>query len=167
MLAILANLALVSYLGVGDYHKAVNVTNSLKNGEGIIAWFEEASQKLANHEPVNPSACMATPEDSGTANGVKANTWKVCEEALFAHGGPFAAYTNLVMPQDAVVASKCDKHELGTSGAFIFEKLIANPAGPPAVFPMEPGEKLIAGLQVRLSLCDTGYYLVRIGEFKL
>jgi hypothetical protein len=71
------------------------------------------------------------------------------------------------MPEDPPYASKCDKHELGTSGAFIFEKMTMNPAGPPAVSPMEPNEKLVSGMNIRLSVCDTGYYLVKIGEFKL
>jgi len=44
---------------------------------------------------------------------------------------------------------------------------MANPAGPPSAGPMESGEKLLEGINIRLSLCDTGYYLIKIGEFKL
>jgi len=167
MLVMIANLAVVGYLGVGDYQKAVKVTDSLKNGEEVIAWFEDFTQKLANNEVAQSATCIPLGEDMPIVKGTKANTWKSCEESLFASSGPFAKYTNLVMPNNAVVATKCDKHELGTSGAFIFEKLTPNPAGAPAASPMEPGEKLIVGLQVRMSLCDTGYYLVKIGEFKL
>lgn len=167
MWVIFANLLLVAYLGVGDYNKAVKVTDSLKVGETIIAWFEDFSQQLANNQPIAMTSCMPQGEDASLNKENKPNTWKSCVESLFAGGGPFASYTNLIMPKDSVLANKCDKHELGTSGAFIFEKLTTNPAGPPTASPMEPGEKLIAGLQVRLSLCDTGYYLVKIGEFKL
>jgi hypothetical protein len=98
---------------------------------------------------------------------MKVNTWQTCVGALFEDGGPFKDYSNLLMPNSPAYATKCDKHELGTSGAFIFEKMILNPAGPPVVSPMESGEKLVGGMNIRLSLCDTGYYLIKIGEFKL
>jgi hypothetical protein len=71
------------------------------------------------------------------------------------------------MTDNPPYADKCDKQQLGTSGAFIFEKLIPNPAGPSVAVPIEPNEILISGMNIRLSVCDTGYYLIKVGEFKL
>ena len=162
-----ANLILVAYLGVGNHEKALKVGQSQANGEEIIAWFEGFSQKLQANDPVAQKSCIPLAEGAVVQKGMRVNLWKDCEGSLFGADGPFHKYTNLLMPNDPVYASKCDKQELGTSGAFIFEKMTLNPAGPPSVGPMEANEKLVSGLNIRLSLCDTGYYHVKIGEFKL
>ncbi|QWD64661.1 hypothetical protein [Polynucleobacter sp. MWH-UH2A] len=162
-----ANLLLVAYLGVADHQKALKIGYSQTSGEQIIAWFEGFNQKLQENKPVEQQSCVPAQEGAASPEGAKPNTWNDCIGSLFAADGPFHEYTNLLNPEDPAFASKCDKHELGTSGAFIFEKLTMNPAGPPVVGPMELHEKLVSGQNVRLSLCDTGYYLVKIGEFKL
>ena len=161
------NLIVVAYLGIGNHQKALKVGQLQENGEQIIAWFEGFEAKVQAGETVAQKSCVPVEEGAGLGRGVKVNTWKDCVSSLFATAGPFGDYANLLMPEDPPYASKCDKHELGTSGAFIFEKMTMNPAGPPAVSPMEPNEKLMSGMNIRLSLCDTGYYLIKIGEFKL
>jgi len=161
------NLLVVLYLGVGNYEKGDKVATSQDNAEEIIAWFGGMASKLEANEAILPQACTPIDEDSKFIKGVKVNHWKDCVEALFGAKGPFESYANLLNPDGPTYSAKCDKQDLLTSGSFIFEKLIANPAGPPGVSPLEPNEKLISGLQIRLSLCDTGYYLIKIGEFKL
>ena len=164
---LIVNLIFVAYLGVGNHEKALKVGQSQANGEQIIAWFEEFGQKLEANELATPESCI--PSDDGVvgAKSAKPNIWKSCVDTLFAEKGPFHSHTNLLMPKDAAYALKCDKQNLGTSGAFIFEKMTINPAGPPSVGPMDPQEKLVGGMNIRLSLCDMGYYLIKIGEFKL
>jgi hypothetical protein len=162
-----ANLLLVAYIGVANHQKALKVGELQENGEQIIAWFESFEAKLQAGELVIPQACAPLQEGGSSRKGDQGNIWKDCVSSLFGSNGPFKGYTNLLMPEDPPYASKCDKHELGTSGAFIFEKLTANPAGPPAASPIEPHEKLISGMNIRLSVCDAGYYLIKIGEFKL
>lgn len=164
---LVANLILVGYLGVGDFRRAENVALLQENGEQILVWFEGFSQKLEANESVSPKSCTPLAEGEIPGRGVKVNTWQSCSGALFDDGGPFKSFSNLLMPKSPAYAAKCDKHELGSSGAFIFEKMTLNPSGPPAVSPMEPTEKLVSGMNIRLSLCDTGYYLIKIGEFKL
>ena len=161
------NLLLVAYLGVANHQKALMVGQTKENGEQIVAWFEGFETKLQAGESVTPQACVPIEEGANNNTGAQVNTWQDCVSGLFGTDGPFKDYSNLLMPEHLPYASKCDKHELGTSGAFIFEKLTANPAGPPAAAPIEPHEKLISGMNIRLSVCDTGYYLVKIGEFKL
>ena len=162
-----ANLILVAYLGFSNYQNSAKVAISQGNGEVIIGWFESLAGKLETDEPIQPQACKPIDEDSKFTKGVKANIWKDCIEALFAAKGPFESYVNLLKPDGPAYAMKCNKKDLLTSGSYIFEKMTINPAGPSSVSPMEPGEKLITGLNIRLSLCDTSYYLVKIGEFKL
>ncbi len=162
-----SNLILVAYLGVGNHQKALKVGQLQENGEQIIAWFEGFEAKFQAGESIAQKSCIPVEEGAGNVKIVKANTWKECVVSLFSVGGPFQNYSNLLRPEDAPYASKCDKHELGTSGAFIFEKLTMNAAAPPSAGPMEPNEKLISGMNIRLSVCDTGYYLIKIGEFKL
>jgi len=164
---LVANLILVGYLGVGDFRRAENVALLQRNGEQILVWFDDFSKKLAANQSLSPKSCIPLAEGEIPVGGMKVNTWQTCVGALFEDGGPFKDYSNLLMPKSPAYAAKCDKHELGTSGAFIFEKMILNPAGPPVVSPMESGEKLVGGMNIRLSLCDTGYYLIKIGEFKL
>ena len=165
--AICANGFLVAYLGYSNYQNGNKVAASQNNGEAMIAWFGELAGKLEANEPIQPEACKPNDEDSKFTKGVKVNHWKDCVEALFAAKGPFASYTNLLKPEGPAYSMKCNKKDLLTSGSFIFEKMTLNPAGPPGISPLEPGEKLISGLNIRLSICDTGYYLVKIGEFKL
>ena len=165
--AVFANLFLVIYLGVGNHQKALKVGQSQENGEQIIAYFEEFASKLQAGEPVTQKSCVPVEEGATSIKGPKINTWKDCIGDLFVSGGPFANYPNLLMPKESPYAIKCDKHDLGTSGAFIFEKLIPNPAGPATATPLELTEKLVSGMNIRLSVCDTGYYLIKIGEFKL
>ena len=162
-----ANLLLVTYLGIGNYQNAAKVATSQDNAEEIITWFEALAGKLEANEPIEPVACTPIDEDVKLMKGVKPNHWKNCVEALFAAKGPFESYVNLLNPTGPAYTSKCNKTNLLNSGSLIFEKLTANPAGPPGVSPLEPGERLVSGLQIRLSLCDTGFYLIRIGEFKL
>jgi hypothetical protein len=161
------NLLLVAYLGVANHQKALKVGELQTNGEQVITWFEEFQTKLQAGDSVTPESCVPTEEDASHIKGAQINTWKDCVESLFSNQGPFKDYSNLLEPEHLPYANKCDKNEIGTSGAFIFEKLTANPAGPPTAAPIEPHDKLISGMNVRLSLCDTGYYLVKIGEFKL
>ena len=162
-----ANLLLVAYLGVGDHQKALKVAYSQTSGEQIISWFEGFNQQLKENKPVDQKSCIPAQDGAVSPKGAKPKTWNDCIGSLFSEGGPFHGYTNLLMPQDSPYANKCDKHELGTSGAFIFEKMTTNPAGPPTVSPMDSNERLVSGMSIRLSLCDTGYYLIKIGEFKL
>lgn len=161
------NLLLVAYLGIGNYQNGIKIAASQDNGEAIVVWFGELAGKLEANEPIQPAECKPVDEESNLSKDVKVSHWKNCVEALFASKGPFKSYGNLLNPDGPAYSRRCNKHELLTSGSFIFEKLMINPAGPPGVSPMEPGEKLIGGLNVRLSLCDAGYYLVKIGEFKL
>ena len=162
-----ANLLLVAYLGIGNYQNGTKIAASQDNGEEILAWFGEFASKLEANEPIQPAECKPIDEESKFSKDVKVNHWKNCVEALFAPKGPFKNYGNLLNPDGPAYSSKCNKHDLLTGGSYVFEKLTMNPAGPPGVSPMEPSEKLISGLNIRLSLCDTGYYLVKIGEFKL
>ncbi len=162
-----ANLLLVAYLGIGNYQNGAKFATSQDNGEEIVAWFSGLAAKLEANEPIEPAACKPADEENKFTKDVKVNHWKNCVEALFAAKGPFESYSNLLHPDGPAYSSKCNKKDLVTSGSFIFEKLTINPAGPPGISPMEPGEKLVSGLNIRLSLCDTGYYLVKIGEFKL
>ncbi len=164
---VLANLVLVGYLGIGDYQRGRLVADSQQNGEQIVAWFENFALKFQDGSAISPQSCLPISEEVHSQKGVKINTWKSCVEDLYGINGPFHQYTNLLIPKAPAYAAKCDKRELDSSGAFIFEKLTANPAGPPSAGPMEPGEKLLGGINIRLSLCDTGYYLIKIGEFKL
>ena len=161
------NLILVVYLGVGNHQKALKIAYTQTSGEQIIAWFEGFNQKLEEGKSIEQKSCIPLEVGSMPSKGSKTNMWKDCIGSLFLSGGPFAQYTNLLMPKDPPYANKCDKHDLGSSGAFIFEKLIINPAGPPTIAPMEANEKLVSGMNIRLSICDTGYYLIKIGEFKL
>jgi hypothetical protein len=164
---LIANLMPVGYLGLDDYQRATKLSQIQDNGEEIVSWFEDFSQKLESKEEVTPAACVPLGKEADVTKGAKANAWKSCAESLFADNGPFKAYTNLLMPKDPVYAQKCDKQNLGSSGAFIFEKLIINPVGPPGVAPMGAGELIMDDMNIRLSVCDTGYYLIKIGEFKL
>ena len=165
--ALCANGFLVAYLGYGNYQNANKVAASQDNGEAMIAWFGELSSKFEANEPIQPETCRLSDEDSKFTKDAKVNHWKNCVEALFTAKGPFESYTNLLKPDGPAYAMKCNKKDLLTSGSFIFEKMTLNPAGPPGISPLEPGEKLISGLNIRLSICDTSYYLVKIGEFKL
>jgi len=164
---LIANFMLVGYLGLDDYQRATKLSQIQTNGEQIVSWFEDFSQKLESREEVTPAACVPLGKEADVTKGAKANAWNSCVESLFAGNGPFKAYTNLLMPKDPVYAQKCDKQNLGSSGAFIFEKLIINPVGPPGVAPMGTGEVIVDEMNIRLSVCDTGYYLIKIGEFKL
>ena len=164
---LIANFILVGYLGLDDYQRATKLSQIQANGEQMISWFEDFSQKLESKEEVTPAACVPFSKEADVTKGAKANTWKSCVESLFADNGPVKGYTNLLMPKDPVYAQKCEKQNLGSSGAFIFEKLIINPAGPPGVAPLGAGEVIVEDMNIRLSVCDTGYYLIKIGEFKL
>jgi len=167
ILLVLANVFLVIYLGIGNYQNAAKVAESQNNAEEIITWFETLASKNEANEPIEPAACTPIDEDEKLIKGIKPNHWKNCVEALFGAKGPFESYTNLLNPAGPAYTAKCNKANLLNSGSFVFEKLTANPAGPPAASLLEPGERLVRGLQIRLSLCDTGFYLIRIGEFKL
>jgi hypothetical protein len=168
LLVLVANLLLVIYLAEGNYQKGAKVAQIQDNAEEILVWFGDFTAKVEANEPIQPKACVPFNEDTKPTGGdIKVNNWRGCVEALFAAKGPFEKFSNLLMPEGPTYTSKCTKQDLATSGALIFEKLTLNPAGPPGVSTLEPGEKLVSGLNIRLSMCDTGYYLIKIGEFKI
>ena len=71
------------------------------------------------------------------------------------------------MKDGLIYANQCDRENLESKGALVFERLQRGPTGSPVVSELKDTDVLSSGMEFRISLCDRGFYLVKIGEAKL
>jgi hypothetical protein len=71
------------------------------------------------------------------------------------------------MKDGLIYAKKCDRENLESKGALVFERLQTGPTGSPVVSELKEIDVLFSGMEFRINLCDRGFRLIKIGEAKL
>lgn len=151
-------VVVVVHLGYTTYKEASQTEATKRNAEAIQKWLEETGQARAEGKPVAIEACAKA----------AGKTWAACLEALTAPGGPFADLKNVAEEDGLVFAKKCDREQLNTHGAILFEK------GTPKIMDpssytfggFEDGDSIEKDVQMKVLVCGRGFSVIKIAELK-
>ena len=161
------NLIGVILLGRNIYIQGNKLEQARKNAELVMAWADGVDEDMDAGKPISPPKCTpATDKDLKTAK-FQPNTWGECLTDLFGPKGKFPEITNTFMKDGLIYAKKCDRENLESKGALVFERLQRGPTGSPVVSELKDTDVLSSGMEFRINLCDRGFRLIKIGEAKL
>ena len=161
------NLIGVILLGRNIYIQGDKLQQARKNAELVMAWADRVDEDMNAGKPISPPQCTpATDKDLKTAK-FQPNTLGECASRLFGPNGKFPEITNTFMKDGLIYAKKCDRENLESKGALVFERLQTGPTGSPVVSELKDTDVLSSGMEFRINLCDRGFRLIKIGEAKL
>lgn len=125
------------------------------SSEQVVALLAEEGQKRGKSDAAPPATCDVT-----------TMSWATCRDALFAAGGPLANTKNTFSKNNLLVAPACDRTDLHTLGALIFEKGTPKPDGSGFAYSaIADDEKLDQALPMRLTVCVRGFTAEHVSEF--
>ena len=158
---LILNLCFVSYLGKDLYQVAINLEKSKAQGEVFLAWSEEFNKNIDATPSPSPQSCLPKKEEEIE------NKWGDCIADLFGAEGTFKDFVNHINHANPIFSKVCSKANQESSGTLVFDKITPGPTGAPTYAPLENSEILGKGLNYRVSVCDRGFYAIKIGEAKL
>ena len=137
------------------WHDEKKSGESKESGEQVVALLTEQGLKRGNAEASPAATC-----------DVSTMTWGACRDALFTAGGPLANITNSFGKNNLLYTSACDRNDLHTLGAFIFEKGTPKPDGSGFTYSsIDDEEKLDQTVPMRLTVCVRGFTAEHVSEF--
>lgn len=152
---------LVAGMGYSTYQRGKIEEATKRNGEAWLKWLNESAKN--RHEPgFLPVACAA---QSPTVNQI----WEECFESVSAPEGPLGYLTNPFSGGRLQRVVQCDPKESTLAGSLVFQKYTATPPGsavPNLLSALADGDNIGEKIQIRLSVCAKGAYLIRIGELE-
>ncbi len=161
------NFIAVILLGRNIYIQVDKLEQARKNAELVMAWAHGVDEDMSAGKPISPLKCTpATDKDLKTLK-FQPNTWGECLANLFGPKGKFPDVSNTFLENGLIWAKKCDREHLESKGALVFERLQPGPTGSPVVSELKDTDVLLSGMEFRISLCDRGFWLIKIGEAKL
>jgi hypothetical protein len=161
------NLIGVILLGRNIYIQGDKLEQARKNAELVMAWAVGVGEDMNAGKPISPPKCTpASDRDLKTAK-FQPNTWGECLADLFEPKGKFPEITNTFMKDGLIYVKKCDREHPESKGAMVLERLQTGPTGSPVVSELKDTDVLLSGMEFRISLCDRGFWLIKIGEAKL
>jgi len=161
------NLLVVISLGRNIFIQGDKLEQARKNGETVMVWANELDEDFANGKPITPKKCTPATDQDLKNPKFQANTWGGCINELFGPAGQFSQIKNPFMKNGLVWAKKCDREHQESKGALIFERLNPSPTGSPIISEFKESDVLVSGMDFRVSVCDRGFILIKIGEAKL
>ena len=152
---------LVAWMGYTTYQKGMIEETSKRNGEAWLKWLSESAK--SRHAPgFQPAACAAQLPPV-------TQIWADCFESITAPDGPLGALTNPYSGGRLQRVVKCDAQDRTLAGALVFEKHTPTPPGsaiPTLLTALADSDNIGEKVQIRLSVCDKGANVIRIGELE-
>ncbi len=137
------------------WHDEKNSGESKTSGEQVVALLTEQGLKRDNADASPAATC-----------DVATMTWGACRDALFAASGPLANITNSFSKDNHLYTSACDRNDLLTLGALVFEKGTPKPDGSGFTYSaIADDEKLDQPVPMRLTVCVRGFASEHVSEF--
>ena len=164
---LVVNLLVVISLGHDIFIQGDKLEQARKNGESVMAWAKELDEDFANGKSLNPKKCTPATDQDLKNPKFQPNTWGGCVVELFSSTGQFQQMKNAFMKSGLVWAKKCDREHPESKGALIFERLNPGPTGSLIASEFKESDVLVNGMEFRISVCDRGFRLIKIGEAKL
>ena len=161
------NLIVVVLLGRNIYIQGDKLEQARKNAELVMAWADGVDEDMNAGKPISPLKCTPATDKNLKTLKFQPNTWGECLADLFGPKGKFPEVSNTFSENGHIWAKKCDREHLESKGALVFERLQPGPTGSPVVSELKDTDVLLSGMEFRISLCDRGFWLIKIGEAKL
>ena len=151
-------MVFVFWLTTVNYQEGMKTEVAKRNGEALVEWLTAAGQARFN-DGYEDTPC------SGKAEGA---TWGECA-AYIKTQTPLKSLVNTFFDKPPEFIEKCNKDDLSTTGAIVFDNMVATPAGsaiPVVIKPLTAEDPITAKLQLRVTICDKGGYPIKISEFE-
>ena len=151
----------VAVMGYTTYQQGKVEETSKRNGEAWLKWLSESAK--SRHDPgYEPAACAAQLPPA-------TQTWGGCFESITAPDGPLGALTNPFSGGRLQRGVKCDSQDRTLAGSLVFEKQTPTPPGsaiPTLLTALADSDNIGEKVQIKLSVCDKGANVIRIGEIE-
>ena len=151
----------VAWMGYTTFQKGTIEETSKRNGEAWLQWLSE-SAKHRHEAGFLPATCAA---QSPPATQI----WGNCFESITTPEGPLGKLTNPFSGGRLQRVVKCDSQDRALAGALVFEKYTPTPPGsaiPTLLTALADSDNIGEKIQIRLSVCDKGANVIRIGELE-
>jgi hypothetical protein len=179
----------VAWVGYLSFKAGMKTETTKRNGEAWAKWLTDAG--VARHKEgflpgecaagvfplgaVVPSAAPAasapeaSPEKSDTlaTTATGPRTWGDCQAALSKPESPLGDVRNPFLDKPLELIEKCDRSNRSVAGSMVLEKLTPTPPGsavPHTPSQLMPADPIDQKLQLRVTMCDSGGYPIRIAE---
>ena len=179
----------VGWVGYLSFKAGMKTETTKRNGEAWAKWMTDAG--VARHKEgflpgecaagvfplgaVVPSAAPAasapeaSPEKSDTlaTTATGPRTWGDCQAALSKPESPLGDVRNPFLDKPLELIEKCDRSNRSVAGSMVLEKLTPTPPGsavPHTPSQLMPADPIDQKLQLRVTMCDSGGYPIRIAE---
>jgi len=155
VIAIVIGVAIIQ-LGYATWIDGRHTESSKSTGESVAAWMTDQASKR-----------NSPPEGLSNECGGEEKTWLNCREWMVSSSGPFKGLRNEINRGNKLFSPSCDRTQLDTLGAIIFEKGTPKPPDGASLMyaPLADDEPLGAPLALRLSICGRGFSVIHIAEF--
>ena len=143
----------VVMLGFHSMTETHRVEEVKREAEEVVAWIKDIGGDKRGEDNFTPDACKKTGTD----------TWKACQAALTAEGGPFAGKKNHFDESRDFFSAKCDMSNPDTVGTIIIEKgTIPLGSTSLAYSAFDGTETLTKDMIVRVIVCGRGFHLIKV-----
>ena len=150
-------ICLVAYLGEIAFEHAQQTEKSKRNGEALVAWLTKAStERFSPEYPVKSCAGGGDP---------KTSTWGACLEYLQAHD--LKDMKNPFKGKAPEFIDQCNPADKSLTGEIVLLKMVPTPPGsavPMVNSKLMPEDSIDQKLQLSISICDKGSYLVKVAD---
>ena len=169
-------LSVVAWFGKMNYTEANKTETAKRNGEAVVTWMQEATAGRFEAD-FGVAACAGTapppngaaPAADKAATAKAPNTWGGCLDAILVQ----TTMKTLDNPfRDGIAldfAPACNPDDRSLAGNIVIEKITPTPPGSARatiISPITPDVVIDQKIQVRVSVCDTGAYAVKVAEFE-
>lgn len=151
-------MVFVFWLTTMNYKEGMKTEVAKRNGEAMVEWLTAEGQARFN-DNFEHAPC------SGKTDGA---TWGECISYIQSQT-PLKSLVNTFFDKPPEIIEKCNKEDLSTTGAIVFDNMVATPPGsaiPVVVKPLTAEDAITSKLQLRVTICDKGGYPIKISEFE-
>lgn len=155
VITVVVGLAIIE-LGFVTWLEGRHTESAKSAGESVVSWMTSEAAKRSSKADGISSECSG--EDKN---------WLNCREWMVSSSGPFKGLSNELSKSNKLFSPSCDRTQLDTLGAIIFEKGTPKPPDGASLLyaPLADDEPLGAPLALRLSICGRGFSVIHVAEF--
>lgn len=164
---LLVVIVAVTWLGVVNYKEALKVETAKSNGEAWVAWMTEAGTTRFEAD-TKLIACKGGVKPAADAKADTPGTWGACLAHIMANT-ELKDQVNTFFNKPPHFVAACDPKDRSLMGAMLLEDLMPTPPGSATPFvasQLLETDSIDYKMQLRLSVCDKGGYVIKVAEFE-
>jgi hypothetical protein len=153
-------LACVAWVGVLSHEEGVKNKVTVENGEAWVKWLKDNSDARMKEDFAIESCAFSAEER---------RRWGECVASLQKDVKELSHLINPFTHEPVTFVAKCIAKDASTVGAIFLEKLVPTPPG--SAIPMVASQlvdidPIDTKVSLRLTVCDTGGYPIKVDEFE-